>query len=61
VQRGEYPPRFALPHAVKDADLVHEAAALPVLGAVRDWLHAATARDPGRDYVAVVDEILRSR
>jgi 3-hydroxyisobutyrate dehydrogenase/2-hydroxy-3-oxopropionate reductase len=62
VESGNYPPRFALSLARKDADLILEAVAgshLPVLEAARDWL--AEAEDAGRgdqDYSAVIAEML---
>lgn len=59
VERGEYPPRFALPLAVKDADLIHDVAALPTLEAARQWLHLAAHVDPERDYTAILREILQ--
>jgi 3-hydroxyisobutyrate dehydrogenase-like beta-hydroxyacid dehydrogenase len=66
VESGEYPPRFALSLAKKDADLILEAAPdadLRVMRAAQTWL--ADAERDGRgdqDYSAVLAEILeRSR
>ena len=66
VESGEYPPRFALSLAKKDADLILEAAtdaALRLMRAAQTWL--ADAERDGRgdqDYSAVLAEILqRSR
>ena len=64
LESGDYPPRFALSLARKDADLILEAATasgiqLPLLAAARAWL--AEAEDTGRgssDYSAVLAEIL---
>jgi 3-hydroxyisobutyrate dehydrogenase len=63
IETGEYPPRFSLSLARKDADLVLEAAAasgtdLRVADAARGWL--ADAEEAGRgdeDYAAVLDQI----
>jgi 3-hydroxyisobutyrate dehydrogenase/2-hydroxy-3-oxopropionate reductase len=65
IENGEYPTRFALSLARKDADLILEAAKvsgadLRVAAAVRNWL--AEAEDDGRgnqDYSAVLARILR--
>ena len=66
VESGEYPPRFALSLAKKDADLILEAAPdadLRLMRAAQTWL--ADAERDGRgdqDYSAVLAEILqRSR
>jgi 3-hydroxyisobutyrate dehydrogenase/2-hydroxy-3-oxopropionate reductase len=67
VERQEYPARFSLSLARKDADLVADAAAatgahLRVAAAARSWL--AEAEENGRgsdDYAAVVAEILGER
>ena len=64
IESGEYPPRFALSLARKDAGLIADAAAasaaeLPVAAAVRGWLARAEERDGLRDYSAVLSEILR--
>jgi len=64
IESGEYPPRFALYLARKDADLILEAAAktateLHVTEGARDWL--AEAEDAGlgdADYSAVLARIL---
>jgi len=59
VQTGSYPSRFGLALACKDADLLAaQAPGLPILEAVRGWLHAAEDTDPDRDYTAVIAEIL---
>ncbi len=61
---AQYPPRFPLPLAPKDADLVLEAAAaaeveLPLAQAARVWLAAAEDAGLGkRDYSAVLARIL---
>jgi 3-hydroxyisobutyrate dehydrogenase-like beta-hydroxyacid dehydrogenase len=63
VESGEYPPRFALSLARKDADLILEAAAgvdLRLLEAIRSWLTDAEADGAGdEDYAAVLARILR--
>jgi 3-hydroxyisobutyrate dehydrogenase/2-hydroxy-3-oxopropionate reductase len=63
VERGSYPPRFALSLARKDADLIGEAAdgfELPVLAAAREWLVEAEQAGHGdEDYSAVLAELLR--
>jgi 3-hydroxyisobutyrate dehydrogenase-like beta-hydroxyacid dehydrogenase len=64
VESGEYPPRFRLSLARKDADLVQSAAEtsaleLPALAAARTHLAAAEAAGLGdEDYVAVLKAIL---
>lgn len=64
VESDDYPPRFRLSLARKDADLVHDAAAasgadLPVLDAARDHLRAAEDAGLGDlDYAAVLRHIL---
>jgi 3-hydroxyisobutyrate dehydrogenase/2-hydroxy-3-oxopropionate reductase len=66
VESGEYPARFALSLARKDADLILEAAAssgldLRVVDAARAWLVDAEAGGLGdEDYSAVLVQILRS-
>jgi 3-hydroxyisobutyrate dehydrogenase/2-hydroxy-3-oxopropionate reductase len=66
VESGEYPARFALSLARKDADLILEAAAssgldLRVVDAARAWLVDAEAAGLGdEDYSAVLGQILRS-
>jgi len=67
IEAGDYPPRFALSLARKDAELVATAAAaagvdVRLLAAVRSWF--ADAEDAGRggsDYAAVLGTIIRSR
>ncbi len=64
IEAGDYPARFRLSLARKDADLVHEAAAdagrdLPALAAARDHLAAAERAGLGaEDYAAVLRQIL---
>jgi 3-hydroxyisobutyrate dehydrogenase-like beta-hydroxyacid dehydrogenase len=61
VDSGEYPPRFALRLARKDADLVVSAAGddLRATKAARDWLAEAEAAGLGdADYSAVLARIL---
>jgi 3-hydroxyisobutyrate dehydrogenase-like beta-hydroxyacid dehydrogenase len=66
VESGEYPARFTLSLARKDADLILEAAAssgldLRVVDAARAWLVDAEAGGLGdEDYSAVLAQILRS-
>jgi 3-hydroxyisobutyrate dehydrogenase-like beta-hydroxyacid dehydrogenase len=63
VESGDYPPRFALSLARKDADLILEAGAdldLRVVEAARSWLaEAEDAGLGGEDYSAVLSRILR--
>jgi 3-hydroxyisobutyrate dehydrogenase-like beta-hydroxyacid dehydrogenase len=61
IESGEYPPRFALSLARKDADLIREAAAdLRVLEAAREWfVEAEQAGGGDDDYSAVLREILK--
>jgi 3-hydroxyisobutyrate dehydrogenase-like beta-hydroxyacid dehydrogenase len=63
VESGEYPARFALSLARKDADLILEAGAdleLRVVKAARSWLAEAEEAGLGEDdYSAVLSEILR--
>jgi 3-hydroxyisobutyrate dehydrogenase-like beta-hydroxyacid dehydrogenase len=67
IESGEYPRRFALSLAVKDMDLIAEAAAgsgvdLRVATAARAWLADAEAAGWGdRDYSAALAWILGSR
>jgi 3-hydroxyisobutyrate dehydrogenase-like beta-hydroxyacid dehydrogenase len=67
VEAGDYPPRFALSLARKDAELIVEAAAdagvdLRVLSAARSWLADAEAAGLGdEDYAAVLAQILSTR
>jgi 3-hydroxyisobutyrate dehydrogenase-like beta-hydroxyacid dehydrogenase len=64
VEAGDYPPRFALYLARKDADLIIDAAAeagvdLRLLTAARSWLADAEAAGlGGLDYSAVLKRIL---
>jgi 3-hydroxyisobutyrate dehydrogenase-like beta-hydroxyacid dehydrogenase len=66
IETGEYPPRFRLSLARKDAELITEAAAgarvdLRLLTAARSWL--ADAEDGGcgeRDYSAMLARILEA-
>jgi HAD superfamily hydrolase (TIGR01450 family) len=66
METGEYPPRFALSLARKDADLIACAAAaagadVRVAAAARAWLADAESAGLGdRDYTAVLEAILRS-
>ena len=65
IEAGEYPPRFPLALARKDADLVADAAAaagvdLRLLAAARTWLADADAAGrSGSDYSAVLATIIR--
>lgn len=67
IESGEYPARFALSLARKDADLVTEAAAasaldVRVVAAARAWFADAEAAGMGgQDYSAVLALILGSR
>lgn len=67
VESGDYPLRFALALARKDADLVAEAAKaadlqLPLAGAARDWFAEAEAAGWGeRDYSAILARIIGPR
>jgi 3-hydroxyisobutyrate dehydrogenase-like beta-hydroxyacid dehydrogenase len=60
IESGEYPPRFALSLARKDADLVLAAAEdLRVVRAAREWLLEAERAGHGDDdYSAVLEEII---
>jgi 3-hydroxyisobutyrate dehydrogenase/2-hydroxy-3-oxopropionate reductase len=66
VEAGDYPPRFALYLARKDADLIVEAAAeagvdLRLVTAARSWFADAARVGLGdRDYSAVIAHILES-
>ncbi|MEV1288617.1 NAD(P)-dependent oxidoreductase [Micromonospora sp. NPDC049679] len=66
VESGDYPPRFALSLARKDADLVTDAAAgarlaLPVAVAAGAWVAAAQEAGRGeQDYSAVLAQIMQS-
>ena len=61
IESGDYPPRFALSLARKDADLIRDAAAdLRLLEAAREWFVRAEQAGRGDDdYSAVVSEILK--
>lgn len=65
-ESGEYPPRFPVSLARKDADLILEAAAAAALdvrvaAAARAWLVDAEERGRGeQDYSVVLDEIVRT-
>jgi 3-hydroxyisobutyrate dehydrogenase/2-hydroxy-3-oxopropionate reductase len=64
VESGDYPLRFTLSLAVKDANLIHNAAAaeLRLAEAARSWLaDAAKGGFGARDYSAVLAWILGSR
>jgi 3-hydroxyisobutyrate dehydrogenase/2-hydroxy-3-oxopropionate reductase len=60
IESGEYPARFPLSLARKDADLIHEATpGLRALEAARSWLAEAEAAGKGSlDYSAVLATIL---
>lgn len=64
VESGDYPPRFGLSLARKDADLILEAGAdldLRVIEAARSWLAEAEEAGLGKDdYSAVLSRILQS-
>ncbi|HET7573053.1 MAG TPA: NAD(P)-dependent oxidoreductase [Gaiellaceae bacterium] len=61
VESGEFPPRFPVRLARKDAELIREAAAdreLPLLEAARHWFEAAEEAGLGEaDYAAVLARI----
>jgi 3-hydroxyisobutyrate dehydrogenase len=65
VESGEYPRRFGLALALKDAELIREAAEssgteLKVAAAAREWFAEATEASWGdRDYAAILAWILR--
>jgi len=62
LESGEFPQRFALSLALKDANLILEAAGddLKVVAAVREWLAEANeASWGGRDYSALLAWLLR--
>ncbi len=67
VESGDYPPRFALSLARKDAELIDEAAAeagvdLRLVPAARSWLAEAEAAGlGGKDYAAVLAKILSTK
>jgi 3-hydroxyisobutyrate dehydrogenase/2-hydroxy-3-oxopropionate reductase len=63
IESAEFPPRFPLSLARKDADLIVEAARsagvdLRLAAAARAWLAEAEADDPDRDYAAMLERIL---
>lgn len=61
IEAGDYPPRFPLSLARKDAELIHDAAGtrLRLLEATRSWLADADAAGRGgQDYTAVLAAIL---
>jgi HAD superfamily hydrolase (TIGR01450 family) len=66
IEAGDYPRRFALSLARKDADLILESAAAaafdtPALAAARAWFTAAEAEGRGdADYTAALATILRA-
>ncbi len=58
IESGEFPPRFPLRLARKDADLIAELGLdLRLTEAGRSWL--AEAGDGGQDYSAVLERITR--
>jgi 3-hydroxyisobutyrate dehydrogenase-like beta-hydroxyacid dehydrogenase len=60
-ERGDYPPRFPLRLARKDADLVGETGLdLRLVAAARSWLAEAETRDRDLDYAAVLAWIVES-
>jgi len=67
IERGEYPPRFSLSLARKDAGLILDAAAasgvdLRIIHAARSWLLEAEAAGLGdQDYSAMLARILQGR
>lgn len=65
VESGEYPLRFSLGLARKDADLILSAGAaadLRLVSAARSWFaEADRAGEADRDYSAILDHILRAR
>jgi 3-hydroxyisobutyrate dehydrogenase/2-hydroxy-3-oxopropionate reductase len=67
IEAAEYPPRFRLSLALKDADLIAEAAEeagvdVRLTTEARRWLADAVAAGRGdRDYSAVLEQILRNR
>jgi HAD superfamily hydrolase (TIGR01450 family) len=64
IEAGEYPPRFRLTLAHKDARLINEAAAsarLRLMAAAQTWLADAEQAGLGdRDYTAVLETILQA-
>jgi HAD superfamily hydrolase (TIGR01450 family) len=66
IEAGEYPPRFPLTLAGKDARLIADAAAgagveLRLTAAAGTWLAEAQQAGGGRDYTAMLKTILRGR
>ena len=67
LQAGDFPRRFALSLARKDADLILDGAktggvSTPALESVRDWLRVAEADGHGEsDYTAMLATMLRDR
>lgn len=64
IEVGEYPARFSLALARKDADVIHRYASsrLRVIGAARDWLVEAEEAGRGNlDYTALLAQILTER
>jgi 3-hydroxyisobutyrate dehydrogenase-like beta-hydroxyacid dehydrogenase len=65
LEAGDYPARFSLTLAAKDADLIVDAAAgerLRLIEGVREWLIEADAEGRGeQDYTAMLATITRSR
>jgi 3-hydroxyisobutyrate dehydrogenase-like beta-hydroxyacid dehydrogenase len=62
IESGEFPPRFALRLALKDANLILEASGteLRVIEAVREWLAEANEASWGdKDYSALLAWVLR--
>jgi 3-hydroxyisobutyrate dehydrogenase len=64
IESGEYPARFSVSLALKDADLMLEAAEragidLRLIPAARTWLAEAAREDGDQDYAAVLARILR--
>jgi 3-hydroxyisobutyrate dehydrogenase-like beta-hydroxyacid dehydrogenase len=63
LDRGDYPPRFSLALACKDAQLIHEAPSvvgkhLPLVEAAHSWLTRAEAEGRGgRDYTSILGTI----
>jgi 3-hydroxyisobutyrate dehydrogenase-like beta-hydroxyacid dehydrogenase len=58
LESGDYPPRFPLRLARKDADLIHDLGLdLRVVEAARSWLAETEGED--RDYAAVLERITR--
>ena len=63
IEAADYPPRFALRLAQKEAELIIASATacgvpLQIVAAVRSWLESADDKDAGRDYTAVLAHIL---